>query len=99
MTSQGCVTRVMPEGSNHGHPGNWYSWRHRWRHSWYPDKCLCVGFQDQMCYHIILLLFIYNYTYNRVTSICIDLSKIKLFVFVFVSVFIMQCLEVWMVVR
>ena len=29
---------------------------------WYPmhlDKCLCVGFQDQMCYHIMLSSYLY----------------------------------------
>ena len=62
------------------------------------DMCLCVGFQDQIFYHTMLLsyyvfiiyiciymyILVYMYTYSRVTSICIDLSKIKLFVFVFV---------------
>ena len=62
------------------------------------DMCLCVGFQDQIFYHTMLLsyyviiiyiciymyILVYMYTYNSVTSICIDLSKIKLFVFVFV---------------
>ena len=62
------------------------------------DMCLCVGFQDQIFYHTMLLsyyviiiyimyILVYMYTYSRVTSICIDLSKIKLFVFVFVFVY------------